>query len=193
MPAGDADRRCGLRATAGVPGNRNVWELKGELGWGGAGHVPKRPGLVAAPGAPAPLVRGGVRKAVRDSRSIGFDGPDKSGPFEFLGERPWTRHLSSSVLFRPLLLLPPLGAPRHPSALLARGSPGCRPGAAASARKKLARTERGSPGAPGGDRKDRESCPHTGIPSPPASALGRRRATGQDRLLGLRWGATGCA
>lgn len=52
----------------GPLGSPNVWELKrGELGWGGRGSRPKRPGLVAAPGAPPPLVRGGVRKAVRDS------------------------------------------------------------------------------------------------------------------------------
>lgn len=133
---------------------------------------------MAALGAPPPLVRGGVRKPSRLPARLGSAVLTNLSPLSFWEKRPWTRHLSSSVLFRPLLLLPPLGPSLTLLASLpgSGGSPGCRPRRAASARKKSDRA--GLPGLPGGDRKDRESCPHTGIPSPPASALGRRRATG---------------
>ena len=154
---------------------------------GGSGSRLKRPRLVAAPRAPLPA---GPRRCEEGRpgapRSVGFGGPDKSEPFEFFGEKALDK--AFIVLFIISTPSPPadLGALRHPVR-----PPGSRPPGAQPLRRRSSSDRAGLLGLPGGARKDRESCPQTGIPSPPASAFGRRATGGMSSPV-AGWGATGC-
>ena len=145
LPEGD---RRGPLASLSV---REKSESGAGVGWG-AGHVRRGLGAVAArcragwPGRACPQPRPPVRpRGCEVGRpgapcSAGFGGPAKFEPFEFFGEKALDK--AFIILFIILTISPPPadpGAPRHP--LRPRGS---RPPRAASARRTLAQTERGS-------------------------------------------------
>lgn len=151
MPARGRGPTLRPGATAGVPWapQRLGAEERGSTGWGGGrGSRPRGPEWWLP--RPRPSGRGGVRKASGTPRSIGFGGPDKSEPFEFLGEKALDKaFISSSVLFRPPSPPAALGGspPSPPPSWLAAARVAA-PAAASAPRKKLA-GQSGAPGAPG--------------------------------------------